>query len=123
MDIKAYNKKFAKTFSKNLRSIIYEQGKTQTEVANDLKINKSTMSSWMNGKRVPPMEKIDILCAYFHCKRSRLTDEDHASEDGAEMTTAMQALIEAAAGCTPEQIQTATILLNTLKAQSQHGGK
>lgn len=115
MDIQDYGK----VTSRNLKRIIYESGKTQTEVAKALGINKSTLSSWMNGTRVPRMNKIDMLCKYFGCTRSDIMEEHpigepvHRPTD--EMSCALQELIEAAAGCTPEQIKTAVILLNTLK--------
>ncbi len=114
MDVNIEITEYGKTFSKNLRDVIYESGKTQTEVAKDLGINKSTMSTWVNGTRVPRMDKIDRLCAYFGCMRSRLM-EPHTDGAAADKSDAMQKLITTAAGCTPEQIRTAIILLETLK--------
>lgn len=105
---------YGKIFSRNLRNLVYESGKSQTEVAHDLGINKSTMSTWMNGTRVPRMDKVDRLCAYFGCMRSRLM-EDHANEPNIEKAEVLQKLIATAAGCTTEQIKTAIVLLETLK--------
>lgn len=70
---------YAKIISKNLRRIALENGKTQADIARDLKLNKATVSSWMNATRVPRISKIDMLCNYFHCNRSDLM-EDHTSE-------------------------------------------
>ncbi len=67
---------YAKLVSKNLRRIMYEHGKTQAEVAKDLNISKATLSSWMNGTRIPRMTKVDLLCHYFNCKRADIM-EDH----------------------------------------------
>lgn len=67
---------YAKLVSKNLRRIMYEHGKTQAEVAKDLNISKATLSSWMNGTRIPRMNKVDLLCHYFNCKRADIM-EDH----------------------------------------------
>ena len=65
----------AKVISKNLKRLAYESGKTQVEIANDLKMNKSTLSCWMNGIRTPKMSSIDKLCRYFGVNRSDIMDE------------------------------------------------
>lgn len=65
---------YAKLVARNLRRIMYEHGKTQAEVAKDLNISKATLSSWMNGTRIPRMNKVDLLCHYFNCKRSDIME-------------------------------------------------
>lgn len=67
-------KEYAKTVAKNLRRIIYDAGKTPSEVAKDLNINKSTLSCWMNGARIPRMDSIDRLCHYFNCSRADIME-------------------------------------------------
>lgn len=69
----------ARIISQNLKRIAYEAGKTQAEIAKDLDINKSTLSCWMNGARIPKMSSIDMLCRYFGVKRSDIMD-DHSSD-------------------------------------------
>ena len=66
---------YARIISQNLKRIAYESGKTQAEIARDLKINKSSLSLWMNGERIPRMSKIDMLCKYFNVNRSDIMDE------------------------------------------------
>ena len=68
---------YARLVAKNLRRIAYENGKTQADIARDLKISKATVSSWMNGTRVPRVPNIDLLCHYFNCKRSDIMQEHH----------------------------------------------
>ena len=73
---------YAKLVAKNLRRIMYEHGKTQAEVAKDLNISKATLSSWMNGTRIPRISKVDLLCHYFNVKRSDIMeDHDELDED------------------------------------------
>lgn len=67
-------KEYAKLIAKNIRRLVYEAGKTQAEVARDLKINKSTLSCWMNGSRIPRMDAIDRLCHYFNCSRADIME-------------------------------------------------
>ena len=77
-------KEYAKIISKNLKRIMYDAGKTQVEVARDLKLSKATLSSWMNGTRIPRMDKIDILCNYFNVSRADIMEEasDHVPNSG-----------------------------------------
>lgn len=75
------DREFAKIFSKNLRRIAYNAGKTQADISRELKINKATVSSWMNGTRVPRMESVDLLCHYFNVKRSDLMEEHNEDEE------------------------------------------
>lgn len=106
---------YGKIISQNLKRIMYEAGKTQADVSRDLKISKATLSSWMNGTRVPRMPKIDLLCHYFNCSRADLMEDHKEGEKLSSMTESMTELIEAAAGCTPDQIRAAIVLLKTLK--------
>lgn len=62
-------KEYRKIIASNIRRIAYDQHKSQADISRDLGINKATISSWMNGTRMPKMEKIDLLCEYFGCKR------------------------------------------------------
>lgn len=68
-------KYYGRIVGKNLKRIAYEHGKTQADIARDLKISKSTVSSWMNGTRVPRMKMIDLLCHYFNCTRVDIMEE------------------------------------------------
>ena len=55
------NQEYARIIAKNLRRIFYHNGKTQAEVSRALGISKATLSSWMNGTRIPRMDKIELL--------------------------------------------------------------
>ena len=69
------NKEYAKIIANNLRRIMYENNKTQAEVARALGISKATLSSWMNGTRIPRMNNIDMLCHYFNVKRADIMEK------------------------------------------------
>ena len=66
---------FNEIFSKNLRRIMYDRNITQAQMSKELDIPKTTISSWMNGKRVPKMDMFDRLCTYLNCRRSDLMEE------------------------------------------------
>ena len=67
-------KEYARIIGANLKRIAYEHGKSQVQMSRELKINKATISSWMNGTRVPRMDKIDLLCSYFNVKRADIME-------------------------------------------------
>lgn len=75
-------KEYAKIIAKNLRNIAYNAGKTQADISKDLRISKATVSSWMNGTRIPRMDKIDLLCHYFNVSRADIMEDiDQAPEE------------------------------------------
>lgn len=62
----------AKTIGRNITKRLIEKGKTQQDMCNDLGWKKGTVSAWVNGTRMPKMDKIDIMCKYFGCERDDL---------------------------------------------------
>lgn len=66
---------YKKIFSKNLRYYMELNGKTQVDIINDLGINKSAISTWCNGTRLPRMDKVDALAKYFGISRSDLIED------------------------------------------------
>lgn len=66
---------YKKIFSKNLRYYMNLNNKTQIDLINDLKINKSAISTWCNGTRLPRMDKVDMLAKYFGINCSDLIEE------------------------------------------------
>lgn len=73
---------YKKIFSKNLRYYMELNNKNQVDIINDLGFNRSAVSTWVNGSRLPRMDKVDALAKYFHIKRSDLIEKhDQDSED------------------------------------------
>lgn len=66
--------KYKKIFSKNLNYYMDLKGKTQTDIINDLDINKSAISSWCNGTRLPRMNKVELLANYLGINKSDLLE-------------------------------------------------
>ena len=52
-------------FSKNLKYQLNIHKKTQADIVNDLNITSSTVSDWVNGKKYPRMDKVQILADYL----------------------------------------------------------
>lgn len=75
---------YKKLFSKNLKDLMYKNGKTQVDLIRDLGITRSAISTWVNGTRLPRMDKVDLLAKYFHCNRSDLIEEPADEPDPSE---------------------------------------
>lgn len=66
---------FNEIFGKNLKRVMYDRNITQAQMSKELDIPKTTISSWMNGKRAPKMDMFDRICTYLNCRRSDLMEE------------------------------------------------
>lgn len=62
-------------FSKNLKKYMELNDKEQIDLINDLGFNKSAVSTWCNGTRLPRMDKVNALAEYFGINRSDLIED------------------------------------------------
>lgn len=62
-------------FAKNLRSYMESRGKTQKELAEIVGVSAPTMHDWLNARKYPRIDKIEILAAYFGILKSDLIEE------------------------------------------------
>ena len=121
------NEEYGKIIAKNLKRIVFEHDKTQADVARDLGIKPGTLSAWMTGKRIPKMDKIDMLCHYFNCKRSDIMEpHDYYAPGTAQAAqelfdSDLRALMDAARDCPPEVIRSAADLLRKFKETNPDG--
>lgn len=76
------DKNYKSIFAKNLNYWMQVRGKTQSDIINDLDINKSAISSWCNATRIPKINTISILADYLHINLSDLLeDKNDSSKD------------------------------------------
>lgn len=73
--------KAKKIFSENLIRWMTIKNKTQTEVCADLGITPSTMSDWMNAKKYPRVDKMQMLADYLGIYISDLREEQNNSKN------------------------------------------
>lgn len=89
---------YQKIFSKNLNYYMELNGKNQTDLINDLGFNKSAVSTWCNGTRLPRMDKVEILARYFNINRSDLIEEKSESvltkKDNRDITKDLNSIME-----------------------------
>ena len=123
---------YKKVVARNLRNIMWQRQKTQAEVARDLRINKATLSAWMNGTRTPKMSKIDMLCRYFGVQRSDIMepheDGHHYVFDETQQIAQtiydnpdLHALFDAARGNNPDNLKLAAEMLKRMKETNNDG--
>ncbi len=65
-------------FADNLNALMREKGIGQRELARQLGVSATTVSSWCNGLKVPRMGKIETLAVFFHVEKSDLIEERKA---------------------------------------------
>lgn len=68
------DEKEKKIFSDNLNYYMKKFNKAQTDIIADLGVNKSTISTWCNGTKMPRMGTIQTLADYFGIKKSDLVE-------------------------------------------------
>ena len=62
-------------FSKNLQKYMALNGKSRKEICQALGYSYFTFSDWVNGKKMPRMDKVEQLANYFGIKKSDLIEE------------------------------------------------
>lgn len=69
----------AKRIGRNITNLLIEHDKSQQDLANALNVSKSTVSTWTNGKRIPRMDKVNMMCSFFGVERSAILGESRKS--------------------------------------------
>ena len=77
-------------FSRNLKNVMDSCGKTQKDIVDDLNFRQATVSDWLNGKKYPRMDKVEMLAKYFNVPITALIQKSN----GIVLTAAEQQLVE-----------------------------
>lgn len=67
--------KYKKIFSNRLNYFMSVRQKTQMDIITDLGVNKSSISTWCNGTRLPRMNMVETLANYLGVTVSDLINE------------------------------------------------
>jgi transcriptional regulator with XRE-family HTH domain len=84
-------------FAYNLKRQMELNGKSRTDIAQALNISYFTVSDWVNGKKYPRMDKVEMLASYFGILKSDLIEvktEETNSPDQYKLTEGEQKLLE-----------------------------
>ena len=61
--------------AKNLNRLLQDRDIDRNQLCADLEIKYSTLSDWLNGKKYPRIDKIEMLANYFRIQKSDLIEE------------------------------------------------
>lgn len=76
-------------FAKNLAYYVEISGNKQRDIAAEIGVSAPTMSDWVNGKKFPRIDKIEMLAAYFGIQKSDLIEE-REKDDAVEQKKLVQ---------------------------------
>lgn len=92
-------------FAYNLKRQMELHGKSRNDISQALNISYFTVSDWVNGKKYPRMDKVEMLANYFGVLKSDLIEdkeESTNSPDPIKLTEGEQKLIAAYRRLSPE---------------------
>lgn len=72
-------------FASNLSYYLKEYNKDASDVCKDLNIPPSTFSDWLNAKKYPRIDKIELLANYFNIQKSDLIENTNKDLDELEL--------------------------------------
>lgn len=67
-------------FAKNLRTYMERAGKSQKDMADIVGVSTATYSDWINAKKYPRIDKIEIMAEYFGILKSDLIEDKMTEE-------------------------------------------
>jgi transcriptional regulator with XRE-family HTH domain len=92
-------------FANNLKKYMELNGKSRREMCAALGYSYFTFSDWVNGKKMPRMDKVEQLANYFGILKSDLIEDkkETAPEDG--LSEAKKQLLDLAENCSEEEAE------------------
>lgn len=91
---------------KRILGLLIERDLTQSQLADALGLNKSSVSAWIHGKRLPRLSTVDAMCRYFHVERSAILGDNGVPQLSDQMRDEINRLVDErlqAAGTTQNQ--------------------
>ena len=90
-------------FAKNLKRIMEQNGKSRVDVCSDLGFSYYTFSDWINAKKYPRIDKIEMLALYFGVLKSDLIEEKPSADNSEELLD--NEIIERLISLTPAELE------------------
>ena len=93
-------------FSENLKMYMALNGKSRKDVCEALGYSYFTFSDWVNGKKMPRMDKVEQLANYFGILKSDLIEEKQktATKNDSGISEAKQQLLSLVEDCSEEEV-------------------
>lgn len=64
--------------SKNIKRLLKEHHKTRSDLSAAINVPYTTVSDWVNGKKYPRIDKIEMMANYFGVSKSVLVEKESA---------------------------------------------
>lgn len=106
-------------FADNLQYYMNEKGVSRREISEALDISYFTVTSWVNGKKYPRMDKVELLAEYFGILKSDLIEEKQEEEKPANndgLTESQRELIAFAMTLSEDQADKVLQLMKSIVA-------
>ena len=83
-------------FARNLQHQMDINGKSRRDVCDALGFSYYTFTDWVNGKKYPRMDKVEMLANYFGVLKSDLIEDkkEKPTAQGDELSVDMKELVE-----------------------------
>lgn len=91
-------------FAKNLAYYLKRSDKTQKELAEILGVGATTVNEWMQARKFPRIDKIEMIANYFGVTKADLIEEK-TDTAGAGLSVAKRKLIDIAKDCSDEDAE------------------
>lgn len=91
--------------SKNLKYYIEKSGKDRRELAEIWGFPYSTVSEWINGRKYPRIDRIEIMADYFGILKSDLIEDKQKQPTESELSIKKKEFIRKVEGMTDAQIE------------------
>ena len=87
-----------KVFAINLKYQMDVNRKTRKDISDALGVSYFTISDWVNGKKYPRMDKVELLASYFGIQKSDLievrSEDDKNSPDEPKLNEGEELLLQ-----------------------------
>lgn len=115
-------------FARNLKYYMALNNKTRRDLEAALGVSYYTISDWVNGKKYPRMDKVELLANYFNIQKSDLIEEPITEEKEKDNDTLSSIIVrlrtdkkfsdvvEAIYNMDPSKIDGVKQMLDTLEA-------
>lgn len=115
-------------FARNLKYYMALNNKTRRDLEAGLGVSYYTISDWVNGKKYPRMDKVELLANYFNIQKSDLIEEPITEEKEKDNDTLASIIVrlrtdkkfsevvEAIYNMDPSKIDGVKQMLDTLEA-------
>lgn len=106
-------------FSINLRRYMNEHNKSRKEVCDALGVSYYTFSDWVNGKKYPRMDKVEMLANYFGVLKSDLIEDKQKQPTQGELSFKQKEFIKRVAAMSDEQLDRLEQILALVETKGQ----